>query len=248
MISPTLLEMEVGQKGFLDAKAIRIINNKELFICKTGNVSDEEILNLDFIIPIERIGERESDFIIDINVNYFFFNEKRNEKEKKQIYGNGNFIGPFQVLTERYQPKDYRTQQYPRMGINELIEAFIGTNILLDETESPNKTFLEDKKALKKLIKKKLSKINDVETLKVYEEMFSSNSDTDEEDERKYIVSENIVNHIRHCIANLTAQSGFDNMSVQELEDAKKTALNENRYEDAAVIRDIINKKTGKLN
>ena len=76
--------------------------------------------------------------------------------------------------------------------------------------------------------------------------MFSS--DTDEADEKRYLVNESIAMHIKQCIANLTTQLGFENMSVQELEDIKEIALKESRYEDAAIIRDIIEKKTGKLN
>lgn len=243
MIAPTLLEMEVGQKGFLDAKAIRIINNEELFICKTGNVSDEEILDLDFIIPIERVGKGIEDFIIDVNVTYFFFNQKINEEEKKQIYENENFIGPYQIKTEVYQPKEYRTQQYPRMGINELIETLMGTNIILEE--SPSNDIEKDKKILTKLIKNKLSEITDVEKLKFYEEMFSSDIEEDDP-EKKYLISESIITHINTCIANLVGQKTLEDMSMEELEEKKQIALDELRYEDAAYIRDIISKKTEK--
>lgn len=245
-------ETKKGEKGFLTHTAITLAE-KEIYINTKGTFSPTK--NEDHVIPIERIGKGKDDFAIDMNLPLNFYNKILDAEQKDALAKDPYIIGPFAIETELYDENDYRKQTYPRMDMAQLIGTFAAVNeqiAINGDSEYLNKHLVEDRKALKRLIKEKLLQEKEIDNLKLYEKQFSP---FNEEEESKnegfpnYIADEEILNGIRTLIEEYEKgheeRKALEIMGIPELKKEMKKAKEEEDYQKMAHIRDLIIEKGG---
>lgn len=237
MVNTLMHQMQVGETRFLPAGAF-IISEHEVFIRTNSNVSP--LKDKDYIVPIKRIGTGEEDFAIDFFIACYFFKQQLTEEEKNTLKNNPRIIGPYPIETEVYKPFDYRVQSYPRMDIGELMEALVEINQYILDTKQ-NEVYIEDRKTLRMLIKRKLQDIS-IDQLQNFEKDFEEIPE--EENENGNLINFCADEEILHFIKKRIAEAkNFSTMTIEELEEEKRKAISTADYELAGKIQAIINKK-----
>ena len=238
MVNTLMFQMENGQEGYLSAAAVTIIDNN-LFIDINGSISATKNTERSHIIPIKRTGPGKEDFEIDFNITSYFYHEKLDQQKEKAIKGSENMIGPYPVTTEVYKQSKYRDQLYPRMDLNELFECFVQINQVLDVSPE-EKSSLDDRKALRKCIKAKLSEMN-FDELKEHEKNFSVLNEEESEGGTiiNFLADENILNFI----VNKLKDRKLEDMSMEELKTELVTAQQEENWNRAKEVSEMIGQK-----
>lgn len=242
MVSPLMSQMEIGQTGYIHTNAITVINGDEVFININSGISETK-RGGKYLIPIKRIGPGIEDFEIDFNVAYYFFNNNVSQEEREKLKKTNKFIGPYTIKSEIYRAGNYREQGYPRMDLDELMDALININQLLDEIPE-HEVYTGDKKELRRLIKEKLNEMSAKE-LEYYIKSFSPLEEENSQNGEiiNYLADESILKFIIERIKSIKTQQKLEDLPTEELKEKLKIANNNQNFELSAQIRDIINKK-----
>lgn len=246
LTSPLMSEMEVGQQGYLNVEAIILVDNNKVFIDTrygTAETEDNEI----YIVPIKRIGPGEDDFEINFDITCFFCNRKLNGKKRTNLENDEYILGPYPIDTEAKKDAEYRTQNYPRMNMEELIDSLIGINQRYQEGYETD-IALGDKDVLRVLIQKKLDKLS-LSALKDYEKQFSPITEKQSESGFiNYVADEYVLDFIIQKIKKLKTQQKLEDRPIEELREEMARLLENQEFEKASTYRDIIIRKEGGIN
>jgi hypothetical protein len=242
LVNTLMFQMEVGQEGFLSTDAIMILNNKEIFI-NTGMSISEVKMEEKHVIPIKRIGPNEDDFEIDLDIVVSFYNNNCTEEERTVIMERKNSIGPFEVDSERYHPEFYREQTYPRMDLEELIDALAGNNSMLQSVPD-DEVFIGNVRVIRKLIKEKIQKLP-IQELKKFQKTFIPLTEEQKETGGmvNYAEDEKIHQLINTKIQELKTQKQLKDMNREELEAELVLANEEQKFERSIEIVKIMKGK-----
>ncbi|MEI6673008.1 MAG: hypothetical protein WCL02_06915 [bacterium] len=245
LVNPIMSEMEPGQKGFLHIDAIILIDNR-LYIDTSYSVLEVTDTTM-HRLEISRTGPGKEDFEIDFNIIYYFYNQKFNENEIKDLENDENIIGPYKIDIEIHKPSNYRNQLYPRMDLDELIDALTAINILIENADEDTdkerkKTWTGDKKELRELIKQKLDVLL-LPELKEYEKIFEPVEEIDTNEMKNYDEDKYILEFIVQKVKQLKGQKTLEDMSIKELEEELQIANSIQNFEHSATIVKIIQKK-----
>lgn len=243
LTSPLMSEMEVGQQGYLNVEAIILIDNNKVFIDTRYGTSETEDIEI-FIVPIKRIGPGKDDFEINFNITCFFCNRKLSKEERRDLENDEYILGPYPIDTEAKKDSEYRTQNYPRMNMEELIDALIGINQRSQDI-GENEVIIGDKGILRRLINKKLDKLS-LPELKDYKKQFSPVSEKqDEIGFVNYVADEYVLDFIIQKIKKLKTQQKLEDRPIEELREEMARLLENQEFEEASTYRDIIIKRGG---
>lgn len=242
LVNTLMFQMEIGQEGFLSTDAIMIVNNKEIFI-NTGMSISEVKMEDKHIIPIKRTGPNIDDFEIDLDIAISFYNNKCTEEERTSIMERKNSIGPFKVDTEKYHPERYREQLYPRMDMEELVNALVLNNTMLESTPG-DEVYLGNTKVIRGLIKVRIQKLP-LQELKMYQKTFLplTEAEIEEGEMVNYAADEKIHNLINQQIQKFKVQKRLDEMSKEELQIELELANENQDFERSSEIVKIMRKK-----
>lgn len=245
LVNRIMSEMEPGQKGFLHIDAIILIDNR-LYIDTSYSVLEVTDKTM-HLLKIVRTGPGKEDFEIDFNIIYYFYNQKFNENEIKDLENDDNIIGPYKIDMEINKPSNYRQQLYPRMDLDELIDALSAVNILIENADieldkERKKIWIGDKKDLRELIKEKLDGVS-LSELKEYKKIFEPVEEIDNSDMLNYDEDKYILEFIVQKINKMKGQQTLEDLSISELEEELEIANSTQNFEHSATIVKIIQKK-----
>lgn len=243
LVSPVMSQMIVGQSGFLASDAIIVVNNREVFINTGKSISQIKNAETNYTIPITRIGPEKEEFEINFDIALNFFNNEMDEETKEKYKENSKLIGPFPINAELYQALNYREQLYPRMDLIELMNDLILTNQYLQEA-TENEIYIEDKKQLRKFIKKKLEHLS-LKELETYKKTFGPLSEEESQDGEiiNFLEDSKIVDFIVQLMQEIKEHKELKDMSKKELDIELLLANGKEDFERSSIIRDIISNK-----
>ncbi|MEI8008463.1 MAG: hypothetical protein WCI00_03420 [bacterium] len=252
LVYKPMTTMVVGEKGFFDGDGIYIIHGK-CYVNTNFSVSSKK--SDIHTVPIERIGPEKGDFELDfftIEIFYPMFTTK----QIQDILNDDAVMLIEDAEIEVHDPLNYRVKMFPRMDWEELMENFITNNEVL-EIKPDDQTAIDDQKALKESIKKKLSEF-DVSELKIHEKKFTAPTQEEKENGRvNFIADESILRFITKRITILQGKNqeakeetevvikgkALKNMSMDELDTALRESVESEDFGRSGLIRDEINSR-----
>lgn len=238
----TMAEMKVGESGFLDKKAILLINRNQILINANYPVSIYATENC--VLPITRTGAGPEDYEISVYTTHVFFSSILAQEEIESFKSTYKVIGPFDIEIEIEDSSQCCQQLYPRMTWQELIDEFgVFNEQLINGIIEPDieAIFLENKQQIIPHMIQCIDSMS-LETLECYRDMFKPMDNEDDSVFNRYEDKE-IDIFINSRIKFLKRQQTLEEKSIDDLEILQQQYIAQERFEDAERIKQIINTK-----
>ena len=166
-----LADIPVGTTVYVDEYGIVLYNN-QLLLCVQYPYAEKYSMESGHVIPITRTSQDEDGFLIDFTKVSLHLPQRTLSLQdwKECLADKGEYIGPYQVETIEYNPKDY-AEVYSRFSFSELL----GELILINSSLFLGKDVDECKiqlKVLKRFFRKELESTS-IEVLREMKNQFS---------------------------------------------------------------------------